>query len=452
MKVKTTKKLFSILLAVAMMLTMVVTASAATITINGNDGETYTAYKVLDVSTATNDEGNVTGYSYTTTSSNVADLLKRYGASVNKSSAENLWYVTWSAENADGLTAYLAGLDSETLEGLLGDAVGGVTLDGESGNITGLEAGYYFVTSSLGSLCMLNTAADTVTIEDKNEEPTVSKKVDGADTSDAQIGDTVTYTVEIDVPANTESLTLNDTLSNGLTLNGSSFAIAVDENDPEPFDVAPTSNEDGTTSFSVNLTSYLTGDNCTITVTYEATINANAIHSNPATNSATVSYGNNSTSTATTTETNTHTLTIKKTDADGKKLNGAEFQLKDVEGNLVFVVGNATDGYRVATSSTESGATTTIVVDGSVTIDGLDAETYTLTETKAPAGYNLLTESKTVTVNADNTASITVENKAGSTLPTTGGMGTTIIYIVGAVLVIGAGIVLVVRRRMSANQ
>ena len=76
MKVKTTKKLFSIILALAMMLAMVVTASAATINITGNDGEIYTAYKVLDVSTATNDEGNVIGYSYTTTSSNVATLLE----------------------------------------------------------------------------------------------------------------------------------------------------------------------------------------------------------------------------------------------------------------------------------------------------------------------------------------------------------------------------------------
>lgn len=452
MKVKTTKKLFSILLAVAMMLAMVVTASAATITINGNVGETYTAYKVLDVSTATGDEGNVTGYSYTTTSSAVAGVLQTAGATVTESSAGNLWYVTWAAQNANSLTTYLAGLGETALENLLGEAVGDVTLSGETGSITDLAPGYYFVTSTVGSMCVLNTAADTVTIDDKNEKPTVSKTVDDASTSDAQIGDTVTYTVEIDVPANTESLTLNDTLSNGLTLNADSFTIAVDDEDePQVLDVSSTTNDDGTTSFSVNLTSYLTGDDCIITVTYTATINENAVSTNSATNEATVSYGNSS-STSSTTTTSTHTLTIIKVDSDGNKLNGAEFQLtRNSDGSSVYVVATD-DGYRVATSSNESDATTTIVVDGSVTIDGLDAETYTLTETKAPAGYNLLTESKTVTVNADNTASITVENKAGSTLPTTGGMGTTIIYIVGAVLVIGAGIVLVVRRRMSANQ
>ena len=450
---KKTKKIVALLLALVMTLTMSVATFAATITINGNDGETYTAYKVLDVSTSTDDEGKVTGYSYTTTSSDVATVLETAGATVSKSASGNLWYVTWDAKNADTLTNYLAGLDGDALVALLGAPVKSVKLDGKTGTITDLAPGYYFVTSTLGSLCMLNTAADTATIDDKNEEPTVEKKVDGAATSDAQIGDTVTFTVTINVPANTEKLGLSDTLSNGLSLNNNSFTIAVGDSDAAPLTVIPTNNDDGTTSFTVDLTDYLAEltDGETITVTYTAMINANAISTNPATNEATVNYGNSS-SVSSKTTTSTHTLTIIKTDEDGNRLKGAEFQLKDAEGNPVYVVANATDGYRVATSSTESGATTTIVVNGSVTIDGLDAETYTLTETKAPEGYNLLTAAKTIEVTANNTASITVENVAGSQLPTTGGMGTTVIYILGAVLVLGAGIVLVVRRRMSADR
>lgn len=187
-------------------------------------------------------------------------------------------------------------------------------------------------------------------------------------------------------------------------------------------------------------------------MTYTATVNENAVSTNPATNEATVNYGNAS-STSSTTTTNTHKLTINKTDAQGSPLNGAEFQLKDAQGGLVNVVpvygedGETIASYRVATSSTESGATTTIVVNGSVTIDGLDAETYALTETKAPAGYNLLTTSMDAVVNVDNTASVDVVNQAGQELPTTGGMGTTALYAVGAALVIGAGVTLVVRRR-----
>ena len=96
---------------------------------------------------------------------------------------------------------------------------------------------------------------------------------------------------------------------------------------------------------------------------------------------------------------------------------------------------------------------------------GLDADTYVLTETETLPGYNLLADTITVIIAENGTVSykytstegvgsstITIENNSGSLLPSTGGMGTTIFYIVGAVLVIGAGIVLVVRRRMSANQ
>lgn len=452
---KKTKKIFALLLALIMAMAMSVTALAATITINGNSGETYTAYKVLDVSTSTDDEGKVTGYSYTTSKSAVADVLEDVGATVTESKAGNLWYVTWDAEDADTLTTYLAGLNDEALTALLGEDSGSVTLDGETGNITGLAAGYYFVTSTTGSLCMLNTAADTVPIYEKNEAPVPEKTVSDAN---AQIGDTVTYTVTITVPAETESLELNDTLSKGLTLATDSFTVQVDESEPVVLNsVETTTGEDESTSFSLDLTDYMIEGDCTITVTYEATINENAIHTDPATNSATVSYGNNSTSNATTTETNTHLLTIVKEDNEGNRLDGAEFQLSDTDSNLIYVIGNATKGYRVATAdeienAETSGATTTIIVNGSVTVDGLDAETYTLTETKAPEGYNLLTTPESITVTVDNTATITVENQAGSILPSTGGMGTTVIYIAGIVLVLGAGVTLIVRRRMRAGR
>lgn len=452
---KLSQKIVTMFLAVVMILAMTVGAFAATINITGGNvqnGETYTAYKVFDVSTATSD-GSITGYNYYTENEDLMSDLSAHGVTFSASPAGDLWYVT--NVDATTLSSYLAGLNDGNLIDLLGVAAGSVTISDENNSIKDLDAGYYFVTSTMGSLCMLNTTADSVDIEEKNQVPVPEKTV--SDT-DAQIGDTVTYTVTITVPANTETLKLNDTLSNGLTLDTESFTVQVDDGEADEFDtVSTTTGDDASTSFIIDLTDYLTGTACTIKVTYEATINENAIHSNPATNSATVSYGSNSTSMATTTETNTHTLTIIKTDKDGNRLNGAEFQLADADGNLVYVVPVNDDAgdfayYRVATSSSESGATTTIVVNGSVTIDGLDAETYTLTETKAPEGYNLLTESETVTVTADNKASITVENVAGSLLPSTGGMGTTIIYIVGAVLVIGAGIVLVVRRRMSANQ
>ena len=93
------------------------------------------------------------------------------------------------------------------------------------------------------------------------------------------------------------------------------------------------------------------------------------------------------------------------------------------------------------------------VASGDIVIWGVDSdEDYSITELQAPKGYNLLNPpTKEVTVNADNSTRIEVENYSGTELPSTGGIGTTILYIIGAILVLGAGILLVVRRRMNAK-
>ena len=121
-------------------------------------------------------------------------------------------------------------------------------------------------------------------------------------------------------------------------------------------------------------------------------------------------------------------------------------------------------GYLTDWTSNKDDATELVTgEDGHIYAYGLDADTYILTETETLDGYNLLDGTITVTIAEDGTvtyagtgasadgSSITVVNESGSLLPTTGGMGTTVIYIVGALLVIGAGVVLVVRRRMSAE-
>ena len=103
--------------------------------------------------------------------------------------------------------------------------------------------------------------------------------------------------------------------------------------------------------------------------------------------------------------------------------------------------------------------TVTTIASGKFTIEGLDAGTYYLTETKQPDGYNKLSapvkitiaEDGKITVNdgASSTSLVKVENKSGSLLPSTGGRGTTLFYILGAILVVGSGVVLITKKRMK---
>lgn len=127
-------------------------------------------------------------------------------------------------------------------------------------------------------------------------------------------------------------------------------------------------------------------------------------------------------------------------------------------------------------SGTESKVSAFVNDDGKVIFTGLGAGNYTLTETVTPKGYNTIepinftigfeynsTEKKATFSVSDvspgdsvssngNILSATIENNTGSELPSTGGMGTTLFYIIGAVLVIGAGVLLVVRRFMNSEK
>ena len=124
------------------------------------------------------------------------------------------------------------------------------------------------------------------------------------------------------------------------------------------------------------------------------------------------------------------------------------------------------DSYNYLTAwVTSQDEATELVTDanGHINALGLDADTYSLIETETLPGYNLLDEPITVVIAADgsvtytgadatNATTINIKNQTGSLLPSTGGMGTTILYIAGAALVLGAGVTLVVRRRMNSDR
>lgn len=180
-------------------------------------------------------------------------------------------------------------------------------------------------------------------------------------------------------------------------------------------------------------------------------------------------YGENSNTTHSETTTKTYSIPVFKYTKEGtneKALAGAIFTLsKKADGTnpieLVSVSNDTTgDIYRVAKENEVTGTTKTTTVttptSGKFTIKGLDADTYYLTETQQPAGYNKLSapitvvidENGNITVGANNVDEVKVENNTGSILPSTGGSGTTLIYILGAVLVLGSSVVLITKKRM----
>ena len=202
----------------------------------------------------------------------------------------------------------------------------------------------------------------------------------------------------------------------------------------------------------------------TIVITYTATVNADASIDGTVSNTEYTEYSNQKTEGEPPVETNLTDLTVNKTDGTNA-LKGAQFKLyrTDTALELSHVdvkLRQLTDAELTAAGVTKADDTVYYTVDpeGENLIDmtdaftavvyGLDEDsTYYLEETVAPAGYNLLDEE--IEVDLGSTTSVEVENKAGSVLPSTGGIGTTIFYVVGGLLVVSAGVVLITKKRMG---
>lgn len=469
---KTFKKLFAALLAAALVLAMAVPAFAETnatkgsITISNTvKDETYTIYRMFKLDSY-NAESNT--YSYTVESA--WENFFKTGAGRNYITLDGQNHPTWTAADENDSTTVAAfakaALDWAKVKGITGTAE---TATGNTVTFSNLDLGYYLVDSSLGALCGLNTTKPNVTITEKNEKPTIEKKVknhnnDWVDENTAKIGDTVEYKVEINVKAGAQNYVVTDTMEKGLsfdsktltvTCNGatatlnSDYSLELDKN-----------NTTFTLTFDDNYVAGKVGE--TIVVTYAATLNENAVVAGNK-NSATLHYGNKQTVKSETT-TYTYEFDLLKVDGSDKKLlDGAEFKLYDAknDGSVIKVVPVA-GGYRVSNGN-EAGATETIAVTGGkVHISGLDKTTYWLEETKAPDGYNMLTERKPVDLtNGSNNTTLTsdtwseanhgvaVENNAGTVLPSTGGMGTTLFYVIGGGLMVAAVVLLVTKKRME---
>ena len=386
-------------------------------------------------------------------------------------------YVTW-VENADA-AAFAKAAQKYAKDHSIANQ-GSVTATTTTVSFTGLDLGYYLVDTTLGTLCSLDTTNPSVVIEEKNEAPTNVKTVQEdsnnawGETNDADIGQTVNFKSTITAQAGAENYVFHDTMSAGLTytgvtgitLNGtavdaSNYTVTAPAADGDTFDVTFTQ------AFCDTLAA---GDQ--IVISYTATLNENAVVGLPGNpNTSKVSYGDSS-NTKYTPESQTTTYTwdvdVLKYTKNGETetaLAGAKFTLsKSADGSSpIALVSKGNNVYRVAKTG-ETGTVTEITTDatGKFTIQGLDADTYYLTETAAPAGYNKLADAVTIVIGENGVVNGTTEapqgvdevkvlNQSGTELPSTGGMGTTIFYVLGSILVVGAAVLLVTRKRMSTK-
>ena len=470
------KKILSIALVLILMLTVAFAeTTGGSITINDAVvGQTYTIYQILDLESY-NASANAYAYKATTAWNSFinSDAIKGTYVEVDAQG-----YVTWK-DGADAAAFAKAAQEYAKKNSIANQ--GSVTAT-TTVSFTGLDLGYYLVDSTLGTLCSLDTTNPNVVMQEKNEVPTNVKTVQEdstnnyGDKNDADIGQTVNFKSTITAQAGAENYVFHDKMSAGLTYTGvTGITLNGTAVDASNYTVVTTGLTDDCT-FEVRFTQAFCDTlkaNDQIVISYTATLNENAViagDGNP--NTSKVSYGDSSNTKYTPdsqTKTYTWDVDVFKYTMDGETetaLAGATFTLsKNADGsNPIALVSEGNNVYRVAKTG-ETGTVTEITTDatGKFTIKGLDADTYYLTETQAPAGYNKLAGPVTIVIGENGVVNGTTEatqgvdvvkvlNQSGTELPSTGGIGTTIFYVIGAALVIGAIVVLIAKKRAGSEK
>lgn len=487
------KKLITLLAVLTLALAMAVPAFAAsstgTITIdNAVTGTTYKAYRIFDLESYDTDKN---AYSYklntkwndfstysTTIDSNTVSATDFF--SVNSAG-----YIEWNGAKKDAGADFAKLAKAFAVEkNIACDKA--ETASSATVTFTDLTLGYYLVDTSLGSLCSLDTTDPSVTINEKNSDTTIEKKIvitgiagdEKVDSNSAGIGDTVNFSITITVKDGApKGYVLHDKLS-GLTFNSNSLEVKVGKTTLTPnTDYTLVTNPTDGDSFDVKFKDGILKTNDVVVVTYSATVAANAtIGGEGNTNIAKLKYsGKVSTEEKTTTyvwKLNVHKYTLNSTN-DEVALNGAKFVLYRKDGTDKKYYAKLTGGKIDGWVTNQSDATTLETSGtGDISIEGLNVGTYYLEETEAPAGYNKLTGPIEVEITATTSATsgsetvhyknssetsytpatdatVKVLNSAGTQLPSTGGIGTTLFYVIGGVLMAVAAVLLVTKKRMN---
>ena len=521
------RKVFALALTLIMALALTVPAFAADITItDAQPGETYSAYKIFNYTSSG------TNFAYTMPSSSEwKGAVDRY----TNAAGQDVFTLTPSATDdttlivtinsgvefkTDTQAAHFADYLSTCIPASFAADSAVTPISGTADStgkvsFTGIDAGYYFVDTSLGSLCSLFNFGASQTLAEKNAEPTLEKKIvvgnNEVDETTATISNTINYKITVTDGKGTDSaITVHDVMDSGLTLNTttdlkSAFTVTTVDGSDEGTDVADITSDDwsvavgtgtgeGVTACAFEITfnaefvkKLAEGDK--IVITYSAELNKDAVIANSTNdNKAWLTYSAQKsiedTVTVKTFEFDllkyTKEVTTdpesKKTTTTETKLDGATFKLYDAEtnGDEIQLVSMGNNVYRVADDTQQSDDGGAIISAGRVTIQGLGNGTYWLEELTAPDGYNLLAKRVEVVISGanrelDDKASTTTDgdgnstvsfggtgikvlNLTGAELPSTGGIGTTIFYMVGGILMAGAAILLITKKKMSNEQ
>ena len=500
---KAIKKLLAALLAVAMLCAMAVPAFAAS---SSNDGkitinnavsdQTYTIYRILELEY---DQTN-NAYRYTAVAAWNAFINTRSSdLKVDNATGTVTWVNSDKNNNSSAIQNFADAAGKWASDNTIAND-GFQKASGSTVTFTDLPLGWYLVVSSLsnGAICSIGTTDKEVTINEKNGAPTVDKEVleDSTNTygkgNDADVGDTVTFRATIKVTdGDPKNYVLHDKMSDGLTFKGitsvtrtnagTSTSDTLNENTHYTLKQGAGVTVDPNYTFELAFKENVLKPNDVVVVEYTAVINEKAVigsTGNP--NEATLEYKDGTRGTSSSTKTYTWKIDIYKYFQDSA---GTKKPLKDATFVLYRQNSSNTPEYAKISADkiewgTEKEQATPLTSDkeGKIAISRLDADTYYLEETKAPTGYNPLTSpieikiehstmnetsaSATITYKQqgteDSATNITstenrveVENKTGTTLPSTGGMGTTLFYVVGGGLMVAAIVLLVTKKRME---
>ena len=506
--------LLAMVMVMAMSMTaMADTTTTYTITINNSEaGHIYEAYQIFtgDYAELIEDGKTVRVLSNVVWGSGVTtDGQTKMGDAAAK--AKNLDGKDTDGAEAKAFAQEVANYLSNTVAGTASRLT--VKESKQYYEITGLAAGYYLIKDQDNSqkteigtgdkkeayTYYIMEVVDDVDVTVKESVPSVTKKVydtndtttaavtditqitdaSWVDSADYDISDSVPFRLQATLGDNvdyysTYKVVFNDTLAKGLTYNNDAKVMIGEEDITNEFNI---SEANGTLTIlcdNVLASSIMATNNSVITVYYTAVLNENAVVGNEGNvNKVYLEYSNdpntgkNSTGTTPVDKVQvfTYEVEISKVDDDKEALTGAQFTLEKL--------GVDRTTWTVAKTATLNDEGTKF------TFKGLDDGTYRLTETTTPAGYNTMeplvfdiaathsVEGVTALTGTDQATSAQVTfaantvdgiltadvvNEKGVVLPSTGGIGTTIFYVAGGLMVAVAGVLLVTRKRMESQE